>query len=79
MNITTVRDNLKKTISGKEMLLDTYRNPSMNAYPKDVKAVMIQFLEINLAELNAILTDVEVCCQKATETSWATDPDRSGA
>jgi hypothetical protein len=61
MNIQTVKTNLEQTIAGKEMLLITYQNPSVNPYPKGVKETMIQMLEINIAELNRILQDVEQC------------------
>jgi hypothetical protein len=61
MNIQTVKTNLEQTIAGKEMLLITYQNPSVNPYPKGVKETMIQMLEINIAELKRILQDVEVC------------------
>ena len=61
MNLQTVAENLRNTIAGKEMLLDTYKNPGVNPYPKFVKEAMIDFLEINIAELKRILTDVEQC------------------
>lgn len=78
MNISTVRDNLKSTIAGKEMLLDTYKNPSVNPYPKFVKEAMIDFLEVNIAELKRILADVEQCVAKDVEQSWRDNPDRMG-
>lgn len=60
MQAETLVNNLKRTIAGKEMLLETYRNPSMQAYPEVVRNAMIQFLEVNLAELRNILADAEV-------------------
>jgi hypothetical protein len=78
MNIATVARNIKNTISGKEMLLDTYQNPSVNPYPKFVKETMIQMVEINIAELKRILQDVEQCVKKESDDSWITNPDRMG-
>lgn len=76
--IYTVRDNLKRTIAGKEMLLATYENPGVNPYPKFVKEAMIQFLETNIDELRKILADVEVCCQQHNEMGWQINPERMG-
>lgn len=78
MNIYTVRDNLKRTIAGKEMLLATYENPEVKAYPKAVRETMATMLEININELKDILKDVEVCCEQALEASWALNPERMG-
>ena len=78
MNIYTVRDNLKRTIAGKEMLLATYENPEVKAYPKAVRETMATMLEININELKDILKDVEVCCNQALEASWALNPERMG-
>lgn len=63
MNIETVAANLRNTIAGKEMLLETYKNPGVNPYPKFVKETMIQMLEVNIDELKLILEDVEACSQ----------------
>ena len=78
MNIQTVAQNLRNTIAGKEMLLDSYKNPSVNPYPKFVKDAMIDFLEVNIAELKRILQDVEQCVAKDVEQSWRDNPDRMG-
>lgn len=78
MNIYTVRDNLLKTIAGKEKLLAEYKDPSLFACHRLVKDAMVQFLEVNIDELKRILQDVETCCEKATEDSWALNPDRMG-
>ena len=82
MNIQTVAENLRNTIASKEMLLDTYKNPSVNPYPKFVKEAMIDFLEVNIAELKRILADVEQCMADNKEFStwahWQANPDRSG-
>ncbi len=81
MNIYTVRDNLKNTIAGKEKYLDSLRR-GLKADLADgtymaVQAT-VQMLEININELKVILFDVEKCCEKATQDSWALNPDRSG-
>lgn len=78
MNIYTLRDNLKRTIADKEMLLVTYENPEVKAYPKFIRETMAAMLEININELKAILKDVEVCCEQASEASWALNPERMG-
>jgi hypothetical protein len=78
MNIQTVAENLRNTITGKEMLLAEYNNPSFSATHRLVKEAMVQYLELNIGELKRILADVEVCCTQANEASWALNPDRSG-
>lgn len=78
MNLQTVITNLKRTIAGKEMLLATYENPEVKAYPKAVRETMATMLEINIAELKRILADVEQCEAKDVEQSWRDNPDRSG-
>lgn len=64
MNIDTVRDNLKNTIASKEQLL------ALMVERKSVKrglvdqiafAATMNFLEVNIDELKAILADVEKC------------------
>lgn len=82
MNIYTVRDNLKNTIAGKEYLLDQYsralEGDKMLYEQKIAVGAACEFVKINIDELKKILQDVEVCCEKATEDSWALNPDRSG-
>lgn len=62
MNIQTVANNLRATIAGKEMLLETYKNPSVLTKP--IRETMTHMLEINIAELQRILQDVEQCIEK---------------
>jgi hypothetical protein len=64
MNIQTVASNLRNTIAGKEMLLETYRNPSI--LTKSIRETMAHMLEVNIAELRRILQDVEQCIEKET-------------
>jgi hypothetical protein len=86
MNIYTVRDNLKNTIAGKEkMLADqwdkmAFGDPSWQGDIVKQMAIQatIEFLKLNIDELRKILADVELCCEKATQDSWALNPDRSG-
>ena len=59
MNIQTVAANLRNTIAGKEMLLETYKNPSVLTKP--IRETMAHMLEINIDELKRILEDVEHC------------------
>lgn len=70
MNIRTVAENLRRTISDKEAMLD-----ELVASEKSGYTIIKQWLEINIAELKKILADVEAC---AVEQSWRDNPDRSG-
>lgn len=73
MNIQTVRDNLKNTISINEELLATYAERKTLEHNG-----MCDILEISIAQLNRILKDVEACCEESVYNSWAANPDRSG-
>lgn len=68
MNIQTVKENLRRTIEGKEALLEDYKKASVIAHGNDsadrvVIAAMAGFLSTNLTELKAILADVEQCVE----------------
>ena len=73
MNLQTVITNLKRTIAGKEKMLASL-NPN-NPYSEEFKSegevmarrATIEFLKINIAELNRILADVEACFPKEPE------------
>ena len=79
MNIYTVRDNLKKTIEGKEKYLsEIYESRELNKGADMASYAVAEFLEVNIDELKRILQDVETCCEKATADTWALNPDRSG-
>jgi hypothetical protein len=75
MNIQTVRDNLKNTIAGKEMLLVEYINmrdslsKEMDAYNALYASwhATVAMLEINIDELKHILQDVEQCQDRHQE------------
>ena len=73
MNIQTVAENLRNTIAGKEMLLETYRNPSI--LTKQIRETITHMLEVNIAELRRILQDVEQCEQFNNYEKWDGDDD----
>ena len=82
MNIYTVRDNLKRTIEGKEQMLADLVDRKEHGWFNSTSEIVanratIEFLEVNLDELRNILADVEVCCEKATADSWR-GVDRQG-
>ena len=73
MNIQTVIANLLNTIEGKEQLLKRYLAPD---YPNmAVAGHMVAFLEHNLTELNAILTD----CMAVREADIVRELERNEA
>ena len=82
MNISTVQANLRATIAGKEHMLDSHkrylRSTGTSGPENTAIFAIIQFLEINLTELQRILQDVEQCVAKDVEQSWRDNPDRSG-
>ena len=86
MNIYTVRDNLKNTIAGKEKMLKDMKFQRAfgdGSWQGDMAKqaayfATVEFLEINIYELKRILADVEVCCEKDTEQSWESNPERMG-
>lgn len=86
MNIQTVAQNLRNTISGKEQMLAEYRSalalshlgPTPIAGAELAVVATIEFLEINIAELKRVLQDVEKCVEKDAEQSWCDNPDRMG-
>lgn len=82
MNIYTVRDNLKKTIEGKEQYLLAIQKERTFVGLRDgediaLKAVA-QFLELNINELKVILFDVEKCCEQYSLLGWQVNPERMG-
>lgn len=84
MNIYTVRDNLKKTIEGKEKHLAGLQECIRGLDALDDQGdswfratVTVEFLSINIDELRRILFDVEQCCEIATANSWV-GVDRQG-
>jgi len=81
MNIYTVRDNLKKTIEGKEKYLAELDKVNAMSVPSGEALALsttYKFLQININELKVILFDVEQCCQQYSLMSWEQNPDRSG-
>ena len=80
MNITTIRDNLKRTIANKEEYLQVMSEKAdIAVYPQNkAYAAVADFLVININELKVILFDVEQCIAKDIEQSWRENPDRMG-
>ena len=87
MNIHTIRDNLKRTIAGKELLLVEYTNmrdslyKGLDAYEQlyAVWHATVEMLTENINELRRILADVEVCCEQAVTDSWRGEDRQGGA
>ena len=84
MNIYTVRDNLKRTIEGKQAYLEEVRKARAESgygpgdLARDASLFATQeFLKENIRELTVILKDVTECCEKATAASWI-GVDRQG-
>lgn len=78
--IYTIRDNLKKTIEGKEKYLDEQK---MNLQSDDPHVRMMAYpvskmLELNINELKVILFDVEKACEEYNLMSWTVNPERMG-
>lgn len=78
MNIYTVRDNLKKTIAGKEQMLADLEVPVTPIPERMALETTARFLAININELKRILADVEVCCEQHSEMGWQLNPERMG-
>ena len=80
MNLQTVITNLKNTIAGKEQMLAEYQEARKLATMAEDHALFatVEFLKINIAELNRILDDLVECQVKGIEQSWRDNPDRMG-
>lgn len=82
MNISTVADNLRNTIAGKEDLLAVFTKPENYDWlpqpDKTARDAVNAFLKVNIDELKRILTDVELCMNDAAANSWAGEVDRQG-
>ncbi len=94
MDMQTVADNLRRTIAGKQAMLN-----GLKASEKEGYYIIKHWLEINIEELGKILEDVELCIadlevvkedlaaangrvrqleQQISDDSWITNPDRMG-
>lgn len=66
MNIYAVRDNLERTIKGKELMLEKMcpNNPYTTEFMEDVERAVykstVEFLKINIGELKRILADINI-------------------
>lgn len=67
MNVYQLRDNLKNTIENKQEVLADISDD-----------LVVQFLNVNIDELERILVDVEICCEQSTRASWISNPERMG-
>ena len=67
MDIRTIRDNLIRTIAGKEASLAEYIQRTEIARGAEYTATVFtrKYQEVNLEELYNILNDVQVCCKQA--------------
>jgi hypothetical protein len=82
MNIHTLRDNLKRTIAGKEAMLNTLiqrKDVERELHDEFAYFATKEFLTINIDELRRILADVEVCCEQAVADSWRGEDRQGGA
>lgn len=73
MNIETVRQNLVRTIDGKEKFLN-----ALDSLDDVVAEAIKSFLQVNISELRTILSDVELCIEDAKVDSWKGVVDRQG-
>ena len=67
MDIFTIKSNLENTIKGKEAMLVVYQKKAIKAEDNANMAAAfatIEFLKINIGELQRILADVEVVANK---------------
>lgn len=65
MNIQTVAENLRNTISGKEKYLAEWNNADLTETADRIhRATIVGMLKVNIDELNRILEDVEQCIEK---------------
>ncbi len=81
MDLQTVITNLRNTIAGKEEALALYESRrDIPRAPGDQMAIVatIEFLKINIGELNRILDDLVECSVQGINLSWQQNPDRSG-
>ena len=62
MKLEEVKKNLVNTINAKKMLLQSYKDDMADDWFEDLAThATIQFLEININELERILIDIELC------------------
>ena len=66
MNIQTIADNLRITITGKEQMLAEYQEARKLATMGEDAALYatVSFLKLNIDELKRILQDVEQCIKE---------------
>lgn len=81
MTLEEVKNNLVNTINAKKSLLKAYEDDKADDWFEDlVTNASIQYLEININELERILIDIELCMNDKNASSWVGCVDRmSGA
>lgn len=66
MNVRTVKENLERTLQGKMVLLKVYNEyyEQSTMAESTALAAVINFLKLNITELDAILDDVKQIIQQ---------------
>ena len=77
MDVYQLRDNLKNTIKSKRAIKNK-RELLVGISDDSSNALVVQFLKLNIDELERILVDVEICCKQSTRESWISNPERMG-
>ena len=64
-SVSTVRDNVARTIAGKQALLAAMRTQADSAHgvTRTALTASIGFIELNLEELERILADLDACLE----------------
>ena len=83
MNLQTVITNLRNTIAGKEQMLAEKIERNEHGWFNSTSEIVanratIEFLKVNIDELNRILDDLVECSVQGINLSWQQNPDRSG-
>lgn len=81
MNIYTVAQNLRNTITNKEKYLSEITKALVVSKERGEVIALdasVKFLTININELKVILFDVEKCCEQYSLMSWEINPERMG-
>lgn len=73
MKIHEVQENLKRTIAGKQAMLDGLKDNGKEGY-----VILQHMLSMNIEELEIILKDVDKAVEEYNELGWAIDPDQMG-
>lgn len=76
--IHTIRDNLVRTIEGKEKYLAECQlaRQSEDAHVRMMAYSIVKMLELNIQELKVILNDVNTACSEFSLMGWQINPER---